>query len=240
MGAEELADSLDEDEVAIVIEIAEVIEKGRKDKLPALGNVPKKKLLEEAAKIDKVLSKFKTHSITKTNELFYAGAFVVTNKLGVKIDKVAGRMEPMWKRRLQNKIKELRKYLSQLEASKDKGVSNSRHWERLERQYSIRVKRLNIVLEELKHRITAIAAKVRRYQGRADSYRQNRLFGNNQRQFYRELDQEKERGDDDQPVAEESKQFWGNIWSQSADHKKDAKWLQDLQSEVNVKKNRRR
>ena len=37
-------------------------------------------------------------------------------------------------------------------------------------------------------------------------------------------------------MAEESKQFWGNICSQSADHKKDAKWLQDLRSEVNVKK----
>ena len=37
-------------------------------------------------------------------------------------------------------------------------------------------------------------------------------------------------------MAEESKQFWGNILSQSADHKKDAKWLQDFQSEVNVKK----
>ena len=131
MGAEEQADSLDEEEVAIVMEIAEVIEKGRKDKLPALRNVPKKRLLEE---------------------------------------------------------------------------------------------------------ITAIAAKVRRYQGRVDSYRQNRLFENNQRQFYWELDEEKERCDDNQPVAEESKQFWGNIWSQSADHKKDVKRLQDLRSEVNVKK----
>ena len=37
-------------------------------------------------------------------------------------------------------------------------------------------------------------------------------------------------------MDEESKQFWGNIWSQSADHKKDVKWLQDLRSEVNVKK----
>ena len=165
--------------------------------------------------------------------MFYAGAFVVTNRLGVKIDKVAGRKEPMWKIRLQNKIKQLRKDLSQLEASKDKGSSNFRHWER---KYSIRVKRLNVVIEELKQRITAIAAKVRRYQGRVDSYRQNRLFENNQRQFYRELDQEGERCDDDQHVAEESKQFWGNIWSQSADHKKDAKWLQDLRSEVNVKK----
>ena len=95
-----------------------------KDKLPAFRNVPKKKLLEDTAKVDKVLSKFKTHSITKTNELFYAGAVVVTNRLGVKIDKVAWRKEPMWRRTLQNKIKELRKGLSQLEASKDKDISN--------------------------------------------------------------------------------------------------------------------
>ena len=77
----------------------------------------------------------------------------------------------MWKRRLQNKIKELRKNLSQLEASKDKDISNFRHWERFERKYSIRVKRLNVVIEELKQRITAIAAKARRYQGRVNSYR---------------------------------------------------------------------
>ena len=77
----------------------------------------------------------------------------------------------MWKRRLQNKIKELRKNLSQLEGSKDKDISNFRHWEKLERKYSIRVKRLNVVIEELKQRLIAIAAKVRRYQGRVDSYR---------------------------------------------------------------------
>ena len=94
------------------MEITEVIERGTKDKLAALRNVPKKKLLEETAKVDKVLSKFKTHSITKTNELFYVGGVVVTNRLRVKIDKIAERKEPMWKRRLQNKIKEVRKDLS--------------------------------------------------------------------------------------------------------------------------------
>ena len=134
MGAKEQAESLDEEEVAIVIEIAKVTGKGRKDKLPAIRNVPKKKLLEETAEADKVLSKFKTHSISKTNELFYAGAFVVTNRFRVKIDRVAGRKEPMGKRRLQNKIKELKKDLRQLEALKDKGISNFRHWERLERK----------------------------------------------------------------------------------------------------------
>ena len=101
--------------------------------VPALRNLPKKKLLEETTKADNVLSKFKTHSIMKTNKLFYAESFFVTNRLGVKIDKVAGIKEPIWKRRLQNNIKELRKDLSQLETLKDKDISNFRHWERLER-----------------------------------------------------------------------------------------------------------
>ena len=143
--------------------------------------------------------------------MFCAGTVVITNRLGLKIDKVPWRKEPMWKGKLENKIKELRKDLSQLETSKDKAISNFRHWARLERIYSIRVKRLIVVIEELKQRITAVAAKVRKYQGRVDSYRQNRLFKNNQMQFYRELDQEEQRCDDDQSMAEESKQFWGKI-----------------------------
>ena len=46
--------------------------------------------------------------------MFSGGAVVVTNRLELKIDKVAETNEPMWKRRLQNKVKELRKDLSQL------------------------------------------------------------------------------------------------------------------------------
>ena len=42
MWAEEQADSLDEEEAAIVMGITEVIERGRKNKLKALRNVPKK------------------------------------------------------------------------------------------------------------------------------------------------------------------------------------------------------
>ena len=110
-------------------------------------------------------------------------------------------------RRLQNKIKELRRDLSQLELLKDKKVSNVRHWQTLERKYSIRVKTLGVAIEELKQRLVAIAAKVGRHQERVDRFRQNRMFQNNQRQFYRELNQEGERHDDDQPDAKESKRF---------------------------------
>ena len=92
-GAEEPSDCLDQEEIAIVMEIAEVIERGGKDKLPALRNVPENKLLDETANVDKVLNKFKTHSITKTNKLFYARSVVITNILGVKINKLAWRKE---------------------------------------------------------------------------------------------------------------------------------------------------
>ena len=54
---------------------------------------------------------------------------------------------------------------------------------------------MNVVIEELKQRITAIAAKGRRYQGWVDSYRQKELFENIQRQFYKESDHEEERFD---------------------------------------------
>ena len=95
------------------------------------------------------MCRFKIHSITKTNEFFYAGAVVVTNRLGVKINKVAERKEPMWWRRLQNNNKELRKDLSQLESSKDREVSNVRLWQTLKRKCSIRVKTLGVIIEEL-------------------------------------------------------------------------------------------
>ena len=65
----------------------------------------------------------------------------------MQVYKVAGRKEPMWKRKLQYKIKELRKDLSQLEASKDKDITKFRRWERLERKSSIIVKRLKVLWE---------------------------------------------------------------------------------------------
>ena len=89
--ADEEIGNLEEEEVAIIEEIAKVLERRQKDNSPALTDIPKKKLLEETTKVDKVLCKFKTLSITKTNELFYARAVVVTNRLGVKINKAAER-----------------------------------------------------------------------------------------------------------------------------------------------------
>ena len=132
--------NLEEEDVVNIEEIVRVLERKQKHKLPALRDIPQKKLLEETAKVDKVLCKFKTHNITKTNELFYAGAVVITNRLGLKIKKPSERKELTWRRRL----------LSQLESSKNKELSNVRHWQTLERKYSIRATTLGVAIEELK------------------------------------------------------------------------------------------
>ena len=55
-------------EVAIIEEIAQKLERRQKDNLPALRDLPKKRLLEESAKVDKVLCKFKTQSITNFHQ----------------------------------------------------------------------------------------------------------------------------------------------------------------------------
>ena len=59
------------------------------------------------------------------------------------------------------------------------------------------------IRKKTQQRIVAIAAKFRRYEERVNKFRQNRMFQNNQRQFYRVLNQEGEECDDDQPDAEE-------------------------------------
>ena len=92
--ADEEIDNPEEEEVVIIEEIAKMLERQR-DRLPALRDIPKNKLLKETAKSDKVLRNFKTNSITKTNELFYAGAPALTNRLGIKIHKAAERKKPM-------------------------------------------------------------------------------------------------------------------------------------------------
>ena len=88
--------------------------------------------MEEVRKVDKVFSRFHTHSGTKTNELFYTGAAVVTNRVEVKKEGV--RKEPMWKSRLEGKIKELRKDLSRLETLRSEGIIKARFNETLERK----------------------------------------------------------------------------------------------------------
>ena len=65
---------------------------------------------------------------------------------------------------------------------------------------------------------------------------QDRMFQNNQRKFYNELNQEEERCYDNWPDAVESKKFLRDIWSELIDHNRDAKWVKNFQMEISVPK----
>ena len=95
---------------------------------------------------------------------------------------------------------------------------------------------MGVVIEGLKQRIVAITTNGRRYQERIDMLSQDRMFQNNQRKFYNELNQEEERCYDNSPDAVESKKFLRDIWSELIDHNRDAKWVKHLQMETSVPK----
>ena len=92
-------------------------------------------------------------------------------------------------------------------------------------------KGLKTVIEELKQKMLAKSAKVRRYQQRIEEFRQNRIFDFDQKKMYAEFN-----GDGVRPSdvlnAEESKRFWGDIWSVRKRHIREAEWMKDIKIEL--------
>ena len=68
------------------------------------------------------------------------------------------------------------------------------------------------VIDMLKEKITAGAAKVRQYEGRELHYHQNTLFATTQKDFYQEIDG-RSNIPNEAPDAQEASEFWSNIWS---------------------------
>ena len=139
-------------------------------------DVPEKESLEETAKASKALGKFESHNITNINYFFCAGVVVVAKRLGPRRNNETSRKEQMKRRIVETKIKELR-------YQRDSG----RQWERLGKKYDVSIKTLKVFIEELKERVLAFLAKVKRYQERIIKRMENRMFQNNQRQFCKEL-----------------------------------------------------
>ena len=67
------------------------------------------------------------------------------------------------------------------------------------------------MIEELKQRMLAKRAKVKRYEQRIEQFRENRIFDLDQKKIYTELNGNGIRSND-VPNAEECTKFWGNIW----------------------------
>ena len=111
--------------------------------------------------------------------------------------------------------------------------------QKLEEKYRVKNKGIKTVIEELKQRMIAKSEKIKRFDQRINQFRINRMFLNDQKKVYEELNG-KEARTNDIPNAEESKRFWGDIWTIEKEHNKDAEWLSDLKDEIKGKYEQRK
>ena len=91
-------------------------------------------------------------------------------------------------------------------------------------------KGIRTVTEELKQRLHAKTAKLKRYEERVNQYKINRIFVQNQERVYQQMDGVRNINNE-KPNAEESTQFWSNIWDNEKEHERNAEWLRELRAE---------
>ena len=91
--------------------------------------------------------------------------------------------EPQWRRRILEKQKKLRKDLGQMGRMKRNELHNVGTKEKLERNYHVNEKGIEVVHEEAKQRLIAVGAKLERYDNRTKQFRQNRLFESHKKKF---------------------------------------------------------
>ena len=103
--------------------------------------------------------------------------------------------------------------------------------QRLKEKCRVNKKGIKTVVEELKQRMIAKSAKIKRHDQRINQFRQNRTFSADQKKIYKELNGGEARTNEI-PDAEESRRFWGAIWTMEKEHNKGAEWLSELKEEV--------
>ena len=202
-----------------------------------LRHVNRKKLKEETMLVNSCLIAIDTNSITETNTLLLAGAHVVRERLGEKAApaRPAERQVPFWKRRIEEKIVQIRKDISHLEELKSGTQLKQKILDGLNRRHPLLKKKgITCVSEELKQRLRAKAAKIKRYNKRIERYHQNKLFSNNQRQFYRNLNNQTNNISKDcsPPNKDECLNFWKQIWEEPVEHNSDAEWIPAVREEL--------
>ena len=224
-----------EEKINLILEIRVQMEKDESP--PNLRYVERSRLKQKVDQVNEVLGFIVIpDDITAINKLLAAAGSVVGRHLGAREKRGQKAAEPWWKRRINQQITQLRKDVIRLEKWNGNELGSERIKCKLKNKYKIEAKGLSMVIEELKQRIIAKAAKVKRYENRADQYAQNRLFQSNQKRLF-ELLEGNERDDDVRPNEDEFLRFWSEIWDNPVRHNKRAEWLNEVKKELNKVKN---
>ena len=221
-----------EQESSMLEEIVEIMRSGQVCDTRGIKKVNRNVLSEWISKVNKIVGKVRTDNLTDTNKLIGAVAIYISKKVGLKTGNGRRNInkEPWWKRRLKGTIEDLRKHVNILQRNKRGELTRKERYKELERKYHIKKKGDNVVIEELKQRLQAKAAKLKRYEQRINQFKINRLFQQDQKKVYQGFNG-MPKSDGGAPDAEESERFWSSIWGDEVQHNKEAEWLKELKDE---------
>ena len=200
---------IDEEKRQIVEQLKEMMAEGRTTEGIMFKNVDKKTLRCKTEEVNRVVKFMKTSNITQTNDLIRAAGVWVAEQLALKKITYRKKNEPRWKRRIEGDIRRLKQEVNLLEREKkgELGTKKKRKLKDLEARHRIKRKGLKTLIEELKQKMIAKGAKVKRYEQRATQFRQNRLFNVDQKKIYTELNGGGNRSSD-VPGAEDGRGEW--------------------------------
>ena len=174
--------------------------------------------------------------ITQINNIMFAAAIAAQDLAGIKVRKrdegKRKRKQPLWKEKIQKSIDQKRKDLSTLTEIKAGKNVNIQKKKKLMKIYAIKNNdEIDNVRERLKQEIQAKAQRIRRYEKRSKFYRQNKLFKQDGKKFYRELGK-KDIQIKEHPKKEEIEFFWRKIMEDDKEHNSSAEWIKE-QEEAN-------
>nr|XP_037866951.1 uncharacterized protein LOC119628520 [Bombyx mori] len=235
--------SLDEPE-AIILQFLQVLSETKETCITDRPCLPKPKFnktfIANLGKINTYIPNLlDTHNtLRELNNIIYATAKTLIIANGQKPftprTTIKPRSDPPWKRRIKNKLEDIRKELGRLVEIK-KGV-NSRRLIKIKDKLYEKYKIFSDMdhdktVEVLSQRVKALAGRIKRYEDINKRKEQNKQFRENQHAFYRSLSANK-KSPTEIPTKENIQQFWSSILSQPIPYNKQAEWIADIQNET--------
>ncbi|KAL1448253.1 hypothetical protein WDU94_000033 [Cyamophila willieti] len=222
------------------------------DMKPTIPKVPYNNFtLKTVSQVNDALkSKFESsQNITQTHNFIYCAALTVCFLLNIKIptdyDHSRSNMNnnpPPWKTRLENQIKNIRRKIgiiteyfkincqvSQKVKNKIQQIAYELKIKPWEPDYN---KQLKIQCEKFKQKAAALGYRIRKYNKRKKKFTQNKLFKNNQKKFYKSLNESDMTKCNGLPTSQGLFGFWNELWGHENVHKQDAAWIQEEETRM--------
>ena len=229
-------DQLKDEYLELLKEVKSQPLKERK-KLSKLKNY--KKLKGVVKTLDKIIGEISIDNIhlTTINQMQYTAALLITNKITPPkptTNREPRDEPPAWQQRLQKQIDQLRGDISIITEYTNGNTTNKIRRKLktiLKKQKVTADEQLMACKEDLKQALQAKAQRLRRYTKRSEQYKQNKMFREDSKRFYRELGK-KTIQIEKPPDIGEVKKFWQNILEQEVKHNEDAQWINDQEEEL--------